>query len=142
MVSRAELIDKYFHEGYKYKEICEILAKNNHKISLGNLKVLIKGMRLKSKFVEEDINEISLAIITELEGSGRCLGYKSMWQRVRYHYGLEAQRATVLELMRVMDPEGIEIRSRYRLKRREYINHLDPCFFCIWMDMISWRLMA
>ena len=100
-------------------------------------------MGLKRKFIEEDIDEITAAILTELEGSGQLLGYKTLWQKLKLVYGLSVKRETVLELLQVLDPEGIEERSRYRLKRRQYkalgpnyIHHIDgydkltPYCFC------------
>lgn len=76
-MSREELICKYFKEGYKYENIQKILLKNDHIISLGHLKVIIKNLGLKRKCIEEDITNITLAILEELGESGRCLGYKA-----------------------------------------------------------------
>lgn len=64
--------------------------------------------------------DILKAIIEELHGSGCCLGYKSLWRRLQQTYGLNVQRNIVLQILRVLDPEGIEQRKRHRLRRRVY----------------------
>lgn len=131
-MSREELITKYFKEGHKYDQIKNILSEHNHKISLGYLKVLLKTLGLKRKYLEEDIDEIVHAIVQELGESGQCMGYKSLWLRLKLKYGLDVYRETVLELLHILDPEGIESRSKYGIKRREYLS-AGP-FFCIHID--------
>ena len=42
-------------------------------------------------------------------------------------HGLDVYRQTVLDLLHIFDPEGIELRSRYGLRRREY-HVLGPNF--------------
>ena len=43
-----------------------------------------------------------------------------MWHRLREKYILNVKQSTVLEMLRVIDPQGVEERSRYKLKRRRY----------------------
>lgn len=83
---------------------------------------------------ESQLEDVLAAVLNELDegGGGCCLGYKSMWRRLKCKYGLNVKRHTVLEVLRVVDPEGIESRSRRRLRRRVYsvpgpnfIWHLD-----------------
>lgn len=109
-MSREEITLKYFDQGYKYKEIQQILAKHNYCISEGHLQVPIKNLGLKRKFLTEDIDQITLAIFQDLEENGQCLGYRSLWQRLKLQYGLEVYRETVLDLLRILDPDGIEER--------------------------------
>lgn len=61
-----------------------------------------------------------MAILQELEESRRCLGCKSMWQRLKVQYGLEVYRETVSDLLHALDPDRVEERSRYRLRRHGY----------------------
>ena len=142
--SREELIRKYFNEGYKYWEIRQFLKKNDIDIYIRQLKRILRKMGLSRKYIIEDLEEAVIVILEELQGSGNCLGYKSLWRRLRDSYKLKIKRDTVLHILHVVDPEGIEERSRYRLKRRLYsvagscfIWHLDgydklkPFGFCI-----------
>ena len=67
-----------------------------------------------------------------------------MVQRLRNDYGLVVDKETVRLILKTLDPEGVERRSRRRLKRRKYyakgpnyIWHIDgydklkPFGFCI-----------
>ena len=67
-----------------------------------------------------------------------------MTQRLLHEHGILTDRETVRGLLKILDPEGVEARSRHRLRRREYktagpnhLWHLDgydklkPFGFCI-----------
>ena len=90
------------------------------------------------------MNEIVDTIENEQEGSGRLIGYQLMHQKLGLSYGLVVDRETVRVVMKALDPEGVERRSRHRLVRRKYqtgglnfIWHIDgydklkPFGFCI-----------
>ena len=60
------------------------------------------------------------------------VGYRQMTQRLQLDHHLVVGRETVRELLKICDPEGVEYRSRHRLKRRQYLTkgpsyiwHLD-----------------
>lgn len=82
--------------------------------------------------MHEDIDAIIEAIQQKLEGSGKCLGYKSLWQRLKQKYGLDVYRQTVLDILHILDPEGIEKRARHGIKRREYFS--EGSLYCIHID--------
>ena len=80
----------------------------------------------------------------ELRGSGSNVGYRQMTQRLVTDHRLVVGKETVPELLKILDPEGVELRASHRLKRRQYItkgpNHLwhidgydklKPFGFCI-----------
>lgn len=52
---------------------------------------------------------------------GSNLGYRSIWRRLRSSYRIQAKQVTVMKLMRLIDPEGVRSRSKYRLRRRKYL---------------------
>ena len=67
-----------------------------------------------------------------------------MHQRLRTDYGLVADRETVRTILKTLDPDGVERRSKRKLKRRKYhckgpnyiwhndeYNKLKPFGFCI-----------
>lgn len=119
---RFEKIKKYFYKNYCYEAILQKLnKKHNVKISMRTLSRILAQNRFKRKNINESpIEEIVLAIILELEGSGCNLGYKSMCQRLKKVYKLKVKQKTVMKLLKIIDPEGVEARSRYKLKRRIY----------------------
>ena len=82
-----DLIDKYFHEGFRYKEIIASL-KNNHGIKFG-LRKLHRSLR-RANFYWEGTQSPFLDRVTfiqhELEGSGSCSGYRTIHQRMAWWY--------------------------------------------------------
>ena len=83
-------------------------------------------------------------ILGEMEYSGQCVGYRTLWQRLVVDHKLRVPRDKVLRIMQIADPDGIALRKGHRLKRRKYyasgpnyIWHADgydklkPFGFCI-----------
>ena len=92
----------------------------------------------------DSINEAITNVESELRGSGRSAGYRAMHQRLIIKYGQRINRESVRLILKALDPEGVEDRSRRRLRRRKYrakgpnyIWHLDgydklkPFGFCV-----------
>ena len=113
---------KYFHKDYSYKVLLQKLReKHNISLSLRTLSRILQKKGWKRKNIEESpVKKVAAAILLELEGSGYNLGYRSMWQRLRKVYHLKVKQKTVMKLLQVIDPDGVECRSRYKLKRRMY----------------------
>lgn len=119
-MEREDAIQKYFNQNYSYDEIKNILHKYGYKISYRYLQRILQTLGLHLKKCKENLDLIIHTILKELENSGSCLGYESMWKRLKLQYGLKVNRLTVRKLLRVIDPEGVECRFKYKLKRREY----------------------
>ena len=79
-----------------------------------------------------------------MNGSGSIVGYRAMWQRLIHDHSLVIGKETVRRALRIVDPVGVERRSRNRLTRRQYrgkgpnyIWHVDgydklkPFGFCV-----------
>uniref|UniRef100_A0ABD2WMH5 Integrase core domain-containing protein n=1 Tax=Trichogramma kaykai TaxID=54128 RepID=A0ABD2WMH5_9HYME len=124
------IILNYFQCLYTYKEICHLLKVNhNVNVSERKLKRIVKSLGLRRKnIVETSLESLVRAMIEIHVSSGFNLGYRSVWQRLKTEYKFTVKRSTVLKLLRLIDPQGIEARSKYRLKRRQYSvagpNHL------------------
>lgn len=117
---QENIIRTYFRQGYTYINIKNILEKHGISLSTRHIQRIITNLGLKRKNINEDLDQIIFTICAELEGSGSCLGYKAMWSRLKLVYGLNVYRQTVFELLQILDPEGVEHRAKYRLKRRLY----------------------
>lgn len=117
-----QLIVKYFKYGYTYSKICSMLHQRHEiSLSLRTLKRRMKSIGLKRRsIVESPIEEIAAAIILECTESGSCLGYRSMWARLKTKYHFTVKRGTVSHLLSIIDPGGVEGRKRRRLHRRIY----------------------
>ena len=80
--SHDELIIDYFREGFQYKEVLSPLLLNCHSISIKTrtFQRTLKRLKLKRKNVKTCSIDITSAVLTELEGSGSLLGYRSVHQ--------------------------------------------------------------
>lgn len=144
-ISRDLLIRQYFTLGFSYSEVVAFLLVNHGiSVSVRHLKRLLRAMGLQKRKQQSDLNSIMSAIETELKGSGNRLGYRLMHQRLFIQHGLIVDRETVRITLRFLDNEGVDIRSRRKLRRRSYkaagpnfIWHIDgydklkPFGFCV-----------
>ncbi|XP_068698743.1 uncharacterized protein [Montipora foliosa] len=142
---RNDIIENYFHLGLEYSEILLFLGLfHGITLSLRQLKRLLKAKGLGRRRNPSDLREVHQAVEEELRGSGSNIGYRQMTQRLVNDYRLVVDRETVRELLKILDPEGVEQRARHRLKRRQYrtkgpnyLWHIDgydklkPFGFCI-----------
>lgn len=156
-IERDVYIERYFNLGMDYDEILILLvAAHNIQLSLRQLKRILLKKGLRRRKNQSDPEAIVSAIEQELKRSGRLLGYRQMHQKLRLDYGLVLSRETVRTALASLDPEGVSLRSRHKLKRRQYfakgpnfVWHLDgydklkPFGFCIHgaIDGFSRRIM-
>ena len=154
--ARAGLIEQYFNLGLNYSEILLFLGLSHGCfLSIRQLKRILKhlGLGRRNRSNPQIICE---AIEEELHGSGSMLGYRQMARRLLHEYGVSTDKETVRQLLKIMDPQGVESRSKHRLRRRQYRtvgpNHfwhidgydkLKPFGFCIHgpIDGYSRRIM-
>ena len=144
-LTREEIIDNYFNLGLTASEIALFLVSvHGIRISLRHLKRILRQLGCTRRRHPSDLNEVVQAVEEELRGSGSLLGYRAMHQRLIDQYGLVTTREVVRHVLRIFDPEGVEYRSRHRLRRRlyrckgpNYLWHIDgydklkPYGFCI-----------
>jgi len=117
---------------------------NNIKLSLRQLNRILKSndLRRRTGYTPEHI--VKNYISNEIETSGQCNGYRSMWKRLVNEHRIRIPRDEVLSFMKTIDPEGVSMRKAHRLKRRNYrakgpnyVWHVDgydklkPFGFCI-----------
>lgn len=119
-----EAIVYYFHKGFSYEDIKNLLNKNHGVItSESTIKRILSNLGLKRKnIVESPIEDIVHAILQELYSAGYNLGYRSLWQKLKKVYKLSVKRDTVYRLLQVIDPDGLEERFGNKLRRREYLS--------------------
>lgn len=143
--TRSELIEKYFNLGLRASEILAFLS-NVHgiRLSLRQLKRILRSSGCRRRNAASDFDNVVQIMEVELRGSSSLLGYRSMHQRLTNDYGLVVPRNVVRQILKILDPEGVQARSRHRLRRRLYsakgpnfLWHIDgydklkPFGFCI-----------
>ena len=120
-VERNDLVEEYFKLGFAYTEILLFLqCLHDIRLSIRQLKRILRVRGLKRRGNQENQMNVITAIESELNGSGSCVGYRQMHQRMQVKYGFAVARETVRIILKVLDPNGVETRSRRRLRRREY----------------------
>ncbi|PIK37152.1 hypothetical protein BSL78_26008 [Apostichopus japonicus] len=119
---RMPLIEHYFMQGFQGQEIVALLGLcHNISISLRHLKRLLQQLNLRRRRQESPVEDIAQVILRELEGSGRNIGYRLMWHRLNYIYGLRVTQDTTRRMLNIIDPDGVSRRSAHRLQRRVYM---------------------
>ena len=118
---RNSLITDYFNLGLSYHEIAAFLASFHDVIlSVRQVKRILRRLGLRRRLNQSDVGDVLHAVMHELNGSGSIVGYRAMHQRIRNNHGLVVTRETVRHVLRVVDPDGVEARSKHRLTRRKY----------------------
>ena len=138
---RVDLIERYFHMGLGYSEIVLFWGLlHGYVLSIRQLKRILQ-QRGRNR---SNIEEVYQAVRRELRGSGSMMGYRQMTRRLLHGHGVVVDKETVRERLKILDPEGVDARSRHRLQRRQYktegpnhVWHIDgydklkPFGFCI-----------
>ena len=137
----------YFCDGFSYLEIIELLrVQHNCNVKLSVFKAWLKKHSIYKRPLQNrrDRNEIvQQAVLEELQGSGSIMGYRRMHKTLQ-NKGICCRREDVRLMMRALDPDGVDLRRRRRLRRRRYhslgpnyVWHIDghdklkPFGFCI-----------
>ena len=70
-------------------------------------------------FVESDLLDVALFLMGQVEKSGELHGYKMMHLKC-IQSGFVVSQDNVRLLLHIIDPEGIKLRKKNRLRRRTY----------------------
>ena len=123
VIGRNEAIKNYFRLGFNGSEIISLLL-NVHGIylSLRQLRRILKSRGCRRRGETSGIDIIIQAIEQELRGSGSVIRYRSMHQRLTGSNQLVVTRNVVRQVLKALDPEGVLLRSRHRLRMRQYLS--------------------
>ncbi|XP_028412582.1 uncharacterized protein LOC114535477 [Dendronephthya gigantea] len=117
-----QLITCYFHRGYPYEAIVKLLKRNGFNVSLRTLKRRLStlGLKRRGNAVRIGRNEVRAAVLKEMEGAGGLSGYRSIWHALRLRHKIHVPRREVADLMKEIDPVGVEERRARKLRRRTF----------------------
>ena len=73
------------------------------------------------RYWKSNITEVTQAILQNFSGSSKSFGYRLMHQKLCVD-GFIDNRETVRVLLKVLDADGVELRSPHRLARRVYFS--------------------
>ena len=130
---------------------------NNINISIRDLKrILMTNNLSRRNDVNTPMKDVEYLIRKEVQLSGQCIGYSSMWQRLIHDYNIQVKRNNDMRLIKEVDPEGFSLRKAHRLQGSRHCVHgpnnvwhvdgydkLKPFGLCIHgsMDGYSRRIM-
>ncbi|KAF5283645.1 hypothetical protein FQR65_LT13769 [Abscondita terminalis] len=122
MDTREELVRKYFFIGLEQKEIITVLQ-NIHNISIHprTLKRILRKQQLYRRKYFSNLEEVAIFLEEQLDSSGQLRGYRWMHLKCIKH-GFVVTQNVVRELLLLLEPEGVNLRKRKRLRRRQYMN--------------------
>lgn len=128
----AEIVVNYFDKGFPYVDIIDMMKIfHDVKISLRTLNRILRSKNLKRRGRIVHLQTVTDNIARELVEDESSKGYRAMHQTLT-RKGISVDRDTVRLVLKEMDPKGVEIRSKHKLKRRKYfaagpndIWHLD-----------------
>lgn len=115
-------IKKYFNMGLNYSEILEFLHKNDGIfMSLRTLKRKLKSLSLARRKHFSPLAAVTDFLSSQVQHSSQLHGYK--WMHLKcIHNGFTVTQETVRCLLNDLDPEGVDIPKKKRLRRRQYQN--------------------
>ena len=142
---RNDLIEQYFRLVFNYPKIMSfLLLCHGVRLSLRQLKRILRSRGLRRRRNQSRIERVVNAVDQELQSSGSCIGYRQMHQRLLNDHGIVIDRDTVRQIVKKLDPDGVELRSRKLFRRRRYVvagpnfiwhidgyDKLKPYEFCI-----------
>lgn len=117
---KEDIIEMYFKDGFKYKEILLLLSSRHHiQVSMRTLHRILENRGLKRKNLKILTRTVVKSISDELKGSASLLGYRAMHKKL-VSKGIMVDMETVRLALKELDPVGVETRQKHKLKRRKY----------------------
>ncbi|KAL3855944.1 hypothetical protein ACJMK2_015141 [Sinanodonta woodiana] len=121
-MNTRHLIELYFYMGFTYDEIAMILSiKHNMTISVRHLKRKLHELNLIRRKGYSDLDTVLSFIEYQLTTSGQMHGYRWMYQKCLL-YGLKVKKEDITLMLRMLDPQGVKLRQRRCLRRRQYFS--------------------
>jgi hypothetical protein len=114
------IIQSYFLMGLQQAEILIVLAlEHNIVISERSLKRILKRLKLTRRIMYSPIEDVRKFITDQVSSSSQLHGYR--WMHLKcIQSGFVVKQDTVRLILKEVDPVGVEIRKRKRLRRRQY----------------------
>ena len=111
------MIDQYIH-AFKYEEIIAQLQRcHGDEVNLLSLHRLQRKQNFYINGIQSPVPDLVSFILHELQGSGSCIGHRAIQQRCIKNR-LNASRAAFAQIMRDLDPVGVDVRQRRTLRHR------------------------
>jgi len=112
-------LEKYVRQGLKRDEILNFMERDfgEYAWSLRTLDRRMRHFDIRNTDADVTVEEVTSAVRKELDGPGKLLGYRAMYNKIRQEYLLNVPRNLVHTVMFDLDPEGLETRCPTGRKR-------------------------
>ena len=111
---------KFVSLNLKTMEILDFLRKD-YPMYAWSLRSLARRMQYFGiQFTDYDVevNDVEAAVVKEISGPGKLLGYRAIHKKIREIHGLNVPRDLVYMVMAKVDPRGLEERGGVGKARR------------------------
>ena len=119
-VSFKEDLEKYVAQNLHRTEISNIIEKDYpfYPSSVATLGRMLRHFGIS--YINRDTSAASVidAVKQELNGTGKCLGYRAMNQKLRTKHNIKVPRHNVADIVQLLDPDGVEERTVKHKKKR------------------------
>ena len=115
-------LKSYVAQNYKRTEILDFVKRDfaEYQWSIATLARRLKQFQISYVDYTTDVDKVQEAVQTELDGPGKLLGYRAMNLKLRTEHGIQVPRHLVHNVMKELDPDGLEDRSlKKKAKRRK-----------------------
>ena len=111
-VLKADLAN-YVRQNLKRSEILDFMKQDyvQYNWSLATLNRRLQFFDIRYIDYNVQLETVACAVQKELQGPGKLLGYQAMNQKLRTEHNVKVPRHLVHNMMRQLDPEGIEGRN-------------------------------
>ena len=103
-------LEKYIRENIKKSEILDYV-KHDYPDYPWSMATLSRRLRYFDINYETPLNAVTDAVSKELNGPGRCLGYRALNKKLRNEHNIKVPRRLVHNMLKELDPEGLESRA-------------------------------
>ena len=120
-------LEKYVRENIKKFEILDYVKRDypDYPWSMATLSRRLRYFDIKYINYETPLNAVTDAVSKELNGPGRCLGYRALNQKLRNEHNIKVPRHLVHNVLKELDPEGLENRAlKKKLRNQKFHFHL------------------
>lgn len=127
------LVLYYCSQTYTASEILGfLLLVHNICLSRRSLCRIKKSLNIRRNNAESPVIVIVEKLIFLHNNGYRHVGYRSMWKLLNNTFGIRVTQKTVRTIMRLIDPEGMQMRRGRRLVRRQYQSNGPG--YCVHID--------
>ena len=132
VIDKSSLVERYLWKGFQYSESMDFMSNlHNTNMSFRSLHRILRARDLRRRRRSINMQDIMAEIMDGIRSNGSDKGYRAIHQALT-RKGFAVDKDSVRFALKDLDPEGVALRSRHKLRRRKYyakrpndIWHLD-----------------